>query len=67
MARPASALSELLVAFRAGGGVNLIRDAVRLVMRELIETEAAGGPCTHGHTHGRTQRSPRAGPIDQGW
>jgi len=31
---------ELLDAFRAGEGVDLIRDSVRMVMQELIETEA---------------------------
>lgn len=35
-----SAVSELLDAFRAGEGVDLIRDAVRLVLQELIELEA---------------------------
>src|SRR6186713_1644218 len=35
-----SVLSELLDAFRAGDGVDLVRDAVRLVMQELIELEA---------------------------
>jgi putative transposase len=40
MALPQSALSELLDAFRAGDGVELIRDAVRLVLQELIELEA---------------------------
>src|SRR3954465_431104 len=40
MALDESALPELLEALRAGDGVNLIRDAVRLVMQELIETEA---------------------------
>ncbi|WP_238586203.1 transposase [Rhodococcus rhodochrous] len=34
-----SALSELLDAFRAGEGVDLIRESVRMVMQELIETE----------------------------
>ncbi|MFD7012779.1 IS256 family transposase, partial [Rhodococcus jostii] len=33
-------LSELLDAFRTGDGVNLIRESVRMVMQELIETEA---------------------------
>ncbi len=33
--------SELLEAFRAGEGVDLIRESVRLVMQELMETEAA--------------------------
>jgi putative transposase len=41
MALSESVLSELLDAFRAGEGVELVRDAVRLVMQELIEVEAA--------------------------
>jgi putative transposase len=40
MALSQSVLSELLDAFRSGEGVDLVRDAVRLVMQELIETEA---------------------------
>jgi len=36
-----SAVSELLDAFRAGDGVDLIRESVRLVLQELIEVEAA--------------------------
>ena len=40
MALSQSVLSDLLDAFRAGEGVDLVRDAVRLVMQELIETEA---------------------------
>jgi putative transposase len=40
MALSQSAVSELLDAFRAGDGVDLIRDSVRLVMQELIEAEA---------------------------
>src|ERR687890_1136123 len=36
-----SVVSELLEAFRAGEGVDLIRESVRLVMQELIETEAS--------------------------
>ena len=35
-----SAVSDLLEGFRAGDGVNLIRDAVQLVLQEMIETEA---------------------------
>jgi putative transposase len=31
-----SAVSELLDAFRAGGGVDLIRDAVRIALQELL-------------------------------
>jgi putative transposase len=40
MALSESVLSELLDAFRAGEGVDLIRDAVALVLQELIEVEA---------------------------
>lgn len=40
MALPQSALSELLEAFRAGDGVDLIRESVHLVLQELIEAEA---------------------------
>ena len=35
-----SGVSDLLDAFRAGDGVNLIRDAVQMVLQEMIETEA---------------------------
>ena len=41
MALSQSVLSDLLDAFRAGEGVDLVGDAVRLVMQELIETEAS--------------------------
>jgi len=41
MALSQSVASELLEAFRAGEGVDLIRESVRLVMQDLIETEAA--------------------------
>ena len=40
MALSQSVVSELLDAFRAGDGVDLIRGAVQLVLQELIETEA---------------------------
>ena len=40
MALSQSVLSELLDVFRAGEGVDLIRDAVQLVLQELIEVEA---------------------------
>jgi transposase-like protein len=40
MALPQSALSELLEAFRAGDGVDLVRDLVRVALQELIELEA---------------------------
>jgi transposase-like protein len=41
MALSESAVSELLDAFRAGDGVDLVRESVRLVLQELIEVEAA--------------------------
>src|SRR3954454_18689201 len=41
MALSQSALSELLEAFRAGDGVDLVRESVRMVMQELIDAEAA--------------------------
>ena len=40
MALSQSAVSELLDAFRAGDGVDLIRESVRAVLQELIEAEA---------------------------
>ena len=46
MALSQSVLSELLDAFRSGEGVDLVRDAVRLVMQELIETDAIGHAVT---------------------
>ena len=36
-----SALSELLDAIRSGGGEEVLRDAMALVLQELIELEAA--------------------------
>ena len=41
MALSQSAVSDLLDAFRAGDGVDLIRESVQLVLQELIETEAS--------------------------
>ena len=41
MALSDSAVSELLDAFRAGDGVDLVRESVRLVLQELIEVEDA--------------------------
>jgi putative transposase len=41
MALSQSVVSELLEAFRAGEGVDLIRESVQLVLQNLIETEAA--------------------------
>ena len=56
MALSQSALSELLDAFRAGDGVDLIRESVRMVMQELIEAEATEliGAARYERTEGRT-------------
>ncbi|OLT15956.1 IS256 family transposase [Serinicoccus sp. CUA-874] len=40
MTLPQSAVSDLLDALRAGDGVDLVRESVRLVLQELIEAEA---------------------------
>jgi hypothetical protein len=56
MALSESAVSELLDAFRAGDGVDLIRDAVTMVLQELIEVEANRA---HRRRPLRTQRRPR--------
>ena len=62
MALDESALPELLDALRAGDGVNLIRDAVRLVMQELIELEATehigAGRYERSDTRGNRLRLP---------
>ena len=41
MTLPQSALSELLEAIRAGGDLDVVREAMRLVAQELIELEAS--------------------------
>ena len=40
MALSDTATAQLWETFRAGGGAELVRDAVRLVLQELIEPEA---------------------------
>jgi len=56
MTLPQSALSELLDAIRAGDGIDLAREAFRLVAQELIELEAAQaiGATRYERTDGRT-------------
>jgi putative transposase len=56
MALSQSALSELLEAFRAGDGVDLIRDSVRVALQELIELEATEriGAAPYERTEDRT-------------
>ncbi|KXF50533.1 transposase [Rhodococcus sp. SC4] len=64
MALSQSALSELLDAFRAGEGVDLIRESVRMVMQELIETEATEqiGAGRYERTEARTAERNGARP-----
>jgi putative transposase len=56
MALSQSALSELLEAIRAGNGSDVLRDAMTLVLQELIELEAtqAIGAARYERTDGRT-------------
>ena len=71
MALSQSAVSELLEAFRAGEGVDLVRESVRLVLQELIEAEAtevigAGRYERSRRAQHRAQRLPAAGADHQG-
>ena len=56
MTLPQSAVSDLLDALRAGEGVELVRESVRMVLQELIETEAAQviGAARYERAPGRT-------------
>ena len=56
MTLPQSAVSDLLEALRAGEGVDLVRESVRMVLQELIETEAAQviGAARYERAPGRT-------------
>lgn len=69
MALSQSVLSELLDAFRAGDGVDLVRDAVRLVLQELIEVEAAEqiGAQRYERTETPGSPSPRSAGSVPGW
>ncbi|WP_430344522.1 transposase [Rhodococcus ruber] len=59
-----SALSELLDAFPTGEGVDLIRESVRMVMQELIETEVTEqiGAGRYERTESRTTERNGARP-----
>ena len=54
MTLPQSAVSDLLDALRAGDGVDLVRESVRIVLQELIEAEATeaigAGPLARAYT-----------------
>ena len=66
MALSNSVVSELLEAFRAGEGVDLIRESVRLVMQDLIEVEAANH-IGAGATSAVTSEPPNATGPGRGW
>src|SRR5579863_10030193 len=60
MALDQSVCTDLLEAFKTSDGVDLIRDAVRYVFQELIESEATGviGAGPYERTEGRvTERN----------
>ena len=64
MALSQSAVSELLDALRAGDGVDVIREWVRLVLQELIEVEATEviGAAPYERTDTRTTERNGARP-----
>jgi hypothetical protein len=61
-----SALCELLDAFRAGVGVDLIRDAVGLVLQKLIELEVADRIGAAGYERSESRVSERNGSGPRG-
>jgi putative transposase len=61
MALDQSVLSELLDALRTGDGADLVRDAVRLVLQELIELEAAEVIGAGRYERTETRRTERNG------
>jgi putative transposase len=61
MALSQSALSELLEVFRAGEGVDLIREAVRVALQDLIELEATEVIGAARYERSETRRAERNG------
>src|SRR5690606_10640672 len=61
MALSKSALSELLEVFRAGEGVDLIREAVQVALQEMIELEAAQVIGAGRYERTETRRAERNG------
>jgi putative transposase len=61
MALPHDVVSELLEAFRAGEGVDLVRESVRMVMQELIESEASERIGAGRHKRNDTRTTDRNG------
>jgi putative transposase len=70
MALDQSALSELLDALRGGGDLDVVREALALVLQALIEAEAASRSAPAAMSacqpHHASQRQPRAVAVDQG-
>ena len=66
MALSQSAVSELLDAFRAGEGVDLIRESVRMVMQELIEAEATERIGAGRYERAEARVTERNGAVDDG-
>jgi putative transposase len=61
MALDQSALTELLDALRAGGDIDFMRDAMQLVLQELIELEAAQHIGAARYERNETRSTPRNG------
>ncbi len=55
------ATAQLWETFRAGGGAELVRDAVRLVLQELIEAEAAEAVGAGRYERTQTRTNERSG------
>jgi transposase-like protein len=60
-----SAVNELLEAFRAGDGVDLIRESVRIVLQDLIEIEAAEVIGARKYERSETRTNERNGYRDR--
>src|SRR5687768_1826298 len=67
MALSQSAVSDLLDAFRAGDGVDLIRESVRLVLQELIEVEATEVIGAGPYERSETRSNERTGHVRGCW
>jgi hypothetical protein len=69
MALDESAMTDLLAALRAGGGLDVVRQALALVLQALIDAEAAqprsAAPRWHrpGHVPGGCLRQAGAGAV----
>lgn len=59
MALEQSVLSELADALKSADGVDLGREAVRLVLQELVESEAAGAIDAEQYERSETSEAPQ--------